>query len=658
MHIEVWDEITCKNELARRLQHAKEARRDLEDEWTICERAVFGTSGFASPANLSISYESQAQTGLTGVDNSSTNIGSNYVFKNLRFIHSQMSANPPSVIPRPTSNDMDDRRKADASDRLIRYGLRQYKFQERFDEATFPGLVRGTTIVKTLHDADLGDIIEFNEQTGEILTEGDFAISTVSSWNFYIDPDAANWDEVIWVFEELYMHWEGACYKFGPEKKEILEQLRVNQGQQVGSNSGETYLRPKRYDSIKVYQYWEKGTPSNGMVGRFCYCTEDGTVLTPMRPNPHRFSPPRTEGAPQFARAKLPYHILTDIDVPGQVWGKSVVAYVAGLQDTLNRLDNVTMDGIQAHGIPRMILPEGAEVANNSITNSPWDVIKITGSQPPHFMEALPLSPTNNQMRMQLKQTIDDIMGVNEAMFGQQSREQSGFSMQYATNQGNMIRRRLFNKYVLLVESVYKDYLNVIRKYWVEPRTIQVLGKEKAFEAIDIKGTDIDGGFDLVVEYGASLSLDPTSRREEIITLMPMFEKAGMDIKPLLGMMKLNELDNMYDKTQMAADRQREIFDEMTARNIYIEPEEIQNHKDMLAFAYDYVMTSEYKYLPQDAKILITAHIKEREKLAAQGMQPAGTGEQPPGPLPGGIPAPMSEPAAPAAAPAMPPPAK
>jgi len=36
--------------------------------------------------------------------------------------------------------------------------------------------------------------------------------------------------------------------------------------------------------------------------------------------------------------------------------------------------------------------------------------------------------------------------GVNDSMFGQQKREQSGFSMQYATNQGKMVRRRLFNK--------------------------------------------------------------------------------------------------------------------------------------------------------------------------------------------------------------------
>jgi len=48
------------------------------------------------------------------------------------------------------------------------------------------------------------------------------------------------------------------------------------------------------------------------------------------------------------------------------------------------------------------------------------------------------------------------------------------------------------------------------------PRTIHVLGKEKAFDAMDIKGADIDSGYDLVVEYGASLSLDPLHAEKKL----------------------------------------------------------------------------------------------------------------------------------------------
>lgn len=640
-YIQIWDKETAEKELLKRLTAARIARVDLEHEWEECERAVYGTVGFNSAPNVSISFESESELGVTGVDNSTTNIGSNYIFKNLRFIHSQMSANPPSVVPRPTSNDLEDRRKADAADRLIRYGLRQYNLQDTFDVNNLSTLIYGNGPIKEIFNPDKGEILETDEATGELLMEGDIEIASITPWNFWIDPDAVRWEDVTYVFERILMHYEEACYRFGPEAKDILEALRIQQGDDISMRGGErsSTLKNRKYDVIEVFQYWEKGLPYNGMIGRFCYCTKDGKLLSEVKPNPHRFAPPAKEGeAPRPGIARLPYHLLTDVDVPNRVWGKSVVIFVSQLQETLNRLDNVTMDNIQAHGVARMILPEGTEVKEDSITNSPWDIIKTSGNNPPHFMEPLPVPSIIPEMRNQIKQVIDDIMGVNESMFGQQSRETSGFSMQYATNQGNMIRRRLFNKYVTLVEQVYKDYLSLIRKHWSEPRTILTLGKEKAFEAIDIKGTDINGGFDLVVEYGASLSLDPTTRRQEIITLMPLFEKAGLDTKTLLSMMKLNELDNMYDRTQMAADRQREIFEEMLAKDIYIPPAELANHKDMLIFAYDYVMTVEYKYLTPEQKSLIDRHIRARESLAAAGAQPPGTGQQTPGPLPVGQP--------------------
>ena len=55
----------------------------------------------------------------------------------------------------------------------------------------------------------------------------------------------------------------------------------------------------------------------------------------------------------------------------------------------------------------------------------------------------------------------------------------------------------------------------------------------------------------------------------------------------------------------------------------------------MLAFAMNYIMTTEFKYLPQDTKVLIRQHIKDRGALAAQekgGLPPPG------GPMPAGAP--------------------
>jgi len=252
---------------------------------------------------------------------------------------------------------------------------------------------------------------------------------------------------------------------------------------------------------------------------------------------------------------------------------------------------------------------------------------------------------------------INEVSGVNEAMFGQQSRETSGASMQYATNQGNMIRRRLFNKYVLVVETMYKSLLNLVRKHWTLNRTIAVLGKEKALEAVDLKGADIDGGYDVIGEYGVTLSLDPITRREEIMTLQPLFEKAGVPVRKALEMLKLNELEGMYDKLDLAGARQKEIFDEMIATGMYIPPKKFRDHENMIAWALDYFMSQEFNVLPVEIQALCEQHIEERAQVAASeqgGGQPPAVGapaNAAPGPLPsqpaGELPPPAAAPAGP-----------
>lgn len=659
MKIQVWSEQEAKLNLQQRLRDCRAHRIEFERRWQDNERTIYGNTGteIYNSVNLGFDYFSGPDQGTN------QKIAINYTFKNVRFIHAQLSANPPTVVPRPTSNDADDRRKADAADRLIRYALREYKLQEVIDRASLNTIIYGTSLAKTVWNPNAGEPLEVNKETGEITLEGDFSVTIPNVWSCFIDPDAECWEEVKFVFERMLIPFEEAVFRW-PNKRDVLEKFRIKSGDYNESspwnNKDENILtrsalRNPKYDVVEIYEYWEKGLPQNGYLGRFCYVTADGNTLEGIKPNPERYAPAAKPGQePRPGVAVLPYHLFSDIDVPQRVWGKSFVEWQSGLQDLQNKVDNVTVDILQAHGVSRLLVPESAEIQPDSITNSPWDIIRYAGNVPPTFQAPLPMPQIIPMLMERYKGGMDDMAGVNDAMFGNQKRETSGFSMQYATNQGNMIRRRLFNKYTLFVESIYKSFLKIIQAHWELPRTIRVLGKEKSFEAMDISGADIDGGYDLVVEYGASLSLDPTTRREEIVTLMPLFEKAGVAPRDMLRMMKLNELSGMYDSLDLAADRQREIFEEMVATGLYIKPRKLQDHVNMLIFAGNFVMTTEFKYLPDEAKLLIEKHIEDRKTLMQQETSMAASlaGPQAPGPAPegpaGAAPPPLPGPGQPA----------
>jgi len=454
-------------------------------------------------------------------------------------------------------------------------------------------------------------------------------------WDIWLDPHARTWDKVGYVFERKWFTLEDAVALWPDREEQLQKALKDVEDDTYKQEQG--YKVNLQETRIPVYYYYEKGLPTNGMQGRYTCMLEDGQLLQSIDKSPFRFyeapsDPSETremiaaealglevDHGPETAR--LPFHILTDVDVTDCVYGKSFIEYAAPQQDVINRMDSMTLENIAAQGYTRIVLPEGADIAADSIMDSPWEIVKVEGGRDPHFMETPRQMSEITTLRDRHSGGIDDMAGVNDSMYGKQEREQSGFSMQYATNQGNMIRRRIFNKYVMLVESVYRSYLALVQRHWKDDRTIKVLGREKSYQLYDIKGSDILGGYDLVVEYGSSLSLDPTSRREEIMALMPFFEKAGVDSRSLMNMLKLNELEGMHDLTELAKSRQQEIFEKIIEAEgqFYIPPREMADHKNMLIHCNEFVMTAEFRDLEPKIQILIEKHIKDRVTLSQGG---------------------------------------
>lgn len=622
-----WTKKAWKENLQKRLKAAQRHREPYEQQWVLNGNIVYSPLAREAGSNMfNITFDNIIELESGDVDEGDSELGTNYTFKFVRHRLGQLSANPPSVITKPTSSDLGDRRKADAADRIVRHGYQNLNVEEHFNRALQKALVRGIGWLKCVWNPDRGDVFDFTDETKEIEMSGDIEICSPSTFDVWVDPIARSWEEVRYIIERHFISLEEACFRF-PDSKKLLKGALVK--------DNESYQQD-RYseDVVEIYEYYEKGLPVNGMAGRHAYFTKSGELLDKPTKNPHY-------------QARLPYHQMTDIDVEDTIYGKSNVEYVSRKQSLLNRFDSASVDAMEAHGVIRMAVPEAAEINDDNMSNSNYDIIQYSGAIPPHFINPSSLPPDMPRLREQMRGDIQEMMGMNDAMLGVQKREQSGFSQQTSIEAGNIANRRLFNKFTLFVKEFWEDYLGLVKENWDLARTINVVGKEKALLSKDIKGADIAGGYDLIVEYGSSLPLDPNMRREQIMLLMEPLQAAGIPMQRILKMLKLNELDAIYDELDMGEDRQREIFDEMIAQAKigepqYIEPEELENHAPMLIFAQKYRNSMEYKSLPDDIKPLIEQHIRARMEMAAsvaqggQAGQPAGPTAQPPGGMPPG----------------------
>ena len=623
--IQTWTQAFASEELDKRLNRAISHRHQYEDDWKANEAAMYESE---RSNDAGVSPDDISGFDLIGDGGSMSEIKMNYAMKYVRFIHAQMSANPPSAIPKPTSQDYTDRRSAEVADNLIQHGIREHKASEHFDLTSLDAILYGVGWLRCWFNPHIGDIVETDTEEEEVTLEGDNEFKRLSPWDTYWDSGATNWEDVRYVFIEHKLPIEEAKFLWPQHAKDIEATKSPNKKGFFDHDSIES-----NEDTISVFEYVEKGLPWNGGVGRYVWMLKSGLLLTELSESP-------------FPNAELPLRPLTDIDVPGQVIGRAVMSYLRRAQEVLTAIDGTMLDNIQAHGVIRMVLPDGAELQDDSITNNGWEVSKMSGGagQGPHFMQPGQMMPDMHTFRAQLIQGMEEIAGINESMMGKQSREMSGFSMQTAINAGNMTRRRLFNKYTQLVKWAWSTYLGNVKEFWEDDRKILVTGEEEGLNVAYFSGADIQGGFDIQVDYGESFSLDPASRREEIMQLAPMLKEAGMSPQAILQKIKLNDIKGIYDLNSMAQRRQEEIFEEMIAKAEqgtaeYIEPRELEEHKGMLDAAYKYIMTRRFYQLSNDVKILIEKHIKAREAMAAPVAEPAGM--PPAGGMPVAPPMPM-----------------
>ena len=84
-YLDLWDSNEKREqELKKRLEFAKLARRKEEAQWEQNERAVFASrfEEFFTGGDVNLSFESVSELGLAPVDSSASNIAANYIMKN------------------------------------------------------------------------------------------------------------------------------------------------------------------------------------------------------------------------------------------------------------------------------------------------------------------------------------------------------------------------------------------------------------------------------------------------------------------------------------------------------------------------------------------------------------------------------------------------
>ena len=620
--------------LAGRLRASMQHRSRFEDQWKTMESYLYNQG--RGPLTPTISFDSPIEAHAiqdpTPDDEGKTrSVYVPQIIRNIRILHSQLSANPPSSVATPNNaEERKDIETAKVVNDVINDGLTNPAFaiREVVDRWTLSSQVYGTGFLKVFYDQTKGEVKSFNKESMELTLKGDNNARACSVWAIYLDSTASCQEKIRYYFEEERMPLHVAL-SIWPGKEDILRQGIIRSADEDretwhGSVSGNlesaNIKSTEETDIVRVFHYVEGKGIENGMAGRMATHLIDGTLLSPMK---ELNTPDKT----------LDLIILTDIDVPGQIYGKAPAEYALELSIIINDLDTLILDNIEIHGNLRLVVYDGADVNESDLEASPVKVIQVKGGPQngPHHLTAPPLPPDIYRLRDSKVAEIDAVMAVNEALQGQIPRELSGFAVQTAMEAANLSRVRLYNKFKTGINLMWDKWVKLGAKYWDVARKVRAVGEENEVAVKQYTKDNLVGGYTINTTYGEMFSLDPNQRRQQIMQAEPYLSKAGVNPKVIAKQLRYTDIEAVFDPMEVAKKRQLEIFDKIiesydpalkTIKKIPADIMPVAFHVEMVEAGYQYVMTREFLKMDKVVRDTIYEHIRQREQLAAKQAQP------------------------------------
>ena len=634
--LDAFPELEAKEiKLGQDLTAAIRDRRRWQGEWQSNEASLFdtGSDGGATRMSDNLRVDLQNEINSEDAQDTSTNfLGVNLSARNLQLIYSQLISNAPVVMAIPASNERQDEEAAKGAEYVMSTARETDDLGNWIALGVYSSFVYGLGAVKQLFDGTIGNMI-LDERDNKIKTVGGMKVSCPRIWDLYPDPNATTVSELKWVTERVFVSLENAVAFFGEEHRALLQAyISTTVDTEVDTEGVGSLLYKIRYDQVAIYERWDTGTPENGYKGALTYHLRDGRILKTRDDSPCSFKMYKGSKG-KTLKARLPYSFFSYEDVPNSLWCRSPAAACAKAQHVLNAAYMVMLNTAQNMGVPKLIVDKSA-IAESGLTNDSIDIITLDtaaglggGGQIPFTLQAANTSSDLKILLEKLETFINDRWGVNDAMLGKQQRETQGITMQISIMQGNMIRERMFDKYIDGLIDVYQLNLMYKLKHYSEDQLVYIIGENNRPYVKSLKNADIGDGYSIKIERNLMFALDPITRQEQIFRWQPIFTQAGVDPRYLLKQLRFADMRGLYDEFDLANVRGAWIVNYIKEKGESPKIYKNEDHIGIIAYLKRFIGTSEFLEMDEEHKMLIEQQIDQRAEILGRQFAGAGGGQ-------------------------------
>jgi hypothetical protein len=458
--------------------------------------------------------------------------------------------------------------------------------------------------VKKYGEGKVPELDEMGIPTGKMLSEapkiGDVCVKLYTPLNFFIYPMGADcWEDVKGAETTEWMHVEEVKAKW-PRKAKEIEGVNTRVKYDITRNMSSV---PE--DMMLVRKFWHKPTEFLPKGSVITYCDE---VILEKSDFP-------------YADGKLPFVIDVDVEVPGEVWGRS---YLRNIEQLIRMNNNIVSGTARAHGVgsaPKWMVPEGS-VDQKQLHNDFGSVVYKGPNAP-----KLEFPQWVNRGEIDIQSALDTQMGRLSGIFEISKGEvpagiTAASAIRYLDEQEQQRASNTIAKRKRRVLDVYRLMISRMAQYYRESdgRTVKLLGKNNEYLIKSFKKMDFNQIYDVRLENVPLLSDTKSGRIADIIDLNaanqkdPLFGKEEM-----IQMLDLGLNDAFKREATYGVDTARTILEMILDGENVPDPEESDNLIATLRIFYRHIESISFKLkTPPEIKQSIADYVAAVEMLCQE----------------------------------------
>jgi len=609
----------------------KEERRTFELQWRLNQNFVNGNQycdiieATGEVADYPTSYDWEQRTVY------------NQIAPIVETRLSKLSRVQPGLIVRPATSDTSDIMSAKTSTKVLKSAYASHDMGLRIAEANAWAEICGGVFYKNSWDTTGGLVLGNHEN--KLVYEGDIACTVVPYYEIFpstsYEHDIDDCDNIIhakvYTVDEIKLRWglelEGRTLNvFSMDMSGMIPGG-------VGYNPSMMRVRDNDIDNSElVLEYYER--PNRDFPeGRHVIIVGDTCVHIGVLPY---------KCGKNFRRA-YPFVHQRCLDIPGVLWGASVVERCIPIQRDYNAVRNRINEYMARMTIGNMAVEQGSLVDDSILDGGlpPGTIIEYkTGMQPPVWMTPQEIPATLLQQVEALYNEFVQISGVSEMSRTSQtpSAVSSGTALEILKEQDDT-RLSLTSEHIRnAIRVLGQVWIRMYKQFAVAPRIARVVGENIGDVCTIIwKNSDLTSD-DVIVDTDNEMTNTPAQRKQLTLELLQIGLFADPDTgritretrAKLMEIFQLGNWESAVDIDELHTIRaQRESLEfegGMTPKIM-----ELDNHSIHTSEHTKYALSAEFRKLcddaPEKCRIWLD-HIQKHKDIAVKrAMEMAGAGD-------------------------------